>query len=399
MILEKNSPFEPRQPVSPEKFEGRINIINDYTHYLTSAVNGQPQHFYLNGNRGVGKSSVADYLIEYAKVRYNMVGVHVYNDGIHNMDDLIANIVEKLLNEIKDETFGKKILDFFINHIETVGFLGNSIKLRPDTPDMIRDIKDSFADFLVNILNNFDDNRGLFIVIDDINGLSETLDFANWYKSFADTLATTFKRPVPLVMMLTSHPKIVKKLYKHNPSFNRLFIYRPIDFLQENEVKEFFIKRFGSRGIDIDEDALNLMVEFSAGSPTMMQNIGDEIYFINRKEVITKEATLEGIKQASREIELRYLQDTLDEFNITDNDLNILRVLGKDFINNAYGNYSFKIKEITHYLSKLDEEFLDDFILKSLDANIIEIKSEEEREFVFSNDLYPIYFAIISNLN
>lgn len=41
MILEKNSPFEPRQPVSPEKFEGRLNIINDYTHYLTSAVNGQ----------------------------------------------------------------------------------------------------------------------------------------------------------------------------------------------------------------------------------------------------------------------------------------------------------------------------------------------------------------------
>lgn len=52
MILEKNSPFEPRKPVSPEKLEGRLNIINDYTHYLSQAVDGQPQHFYLNGNRG-----------------------------------------------------------------------------------------------------------------------------------------------------------------------------------------------------------------------------------------------------------------------------------------------------------------------------------------------------------
>lgn len=398
MISEKISPFEPRQPVSPEKFEGRMNIIEDYTRHLALAVNGRPQHFYLNGNRGIGKSSVATYLLEYAKVRYNMVGVHVYNDGIHTIDDLIANIVEKLLNEIKDESFGKKILDFFSNRIETVGFLGNSIKLRPDSPKMIGDIKDSFADFIVNTLKAFDDNRGLFIVIDDINGLSETPDFANWYKSFADTLATTFDTPIPLVMMLTSHPKVVKRLYKHNPSFNRIFIYRPIGFLQKNEVNDFFIKRFGSRSIEIDDDALNLMVEFSAGSPTMMQNIGDEIFLINKHDIITKEDTLEGIKQACREIELRYLQDTLDEFNITEIDFDILRVLGKDFINNAYGNYSFKLTDLSNLLSKLDEEFLEDFIKKFVDAEIIEVKSEKEDEYIFSNDLYPIYFAIKSNL-
>ena len=395
MILEKNSPFEPRQPVSPEKLEGRLNIIDDYSHYLELAVNGQPQHFYLHGNRGVGKSSIANYLVEYAKVRYNMVCVHVYNDGIHNLDDLISNIVEKLLNEVKNERFGNKILNFFTNHIETVGFLGNSVKLKSNSLKMICDIKNSFSDFLVNTLNNFEDNRGLFIVIDDINGLSETPDFANWYKSFADTLATTFKTPIPLVMMLTSHPKVVKKLYKHNPSFNRIFVYRPLNFLEKNEVKNFFVKRFASRGMDISEDALNLMVEFSAGSPTMMQNIGDEIFLINNDDVISKEVTISGIKQATREIELRYLQDSLNEFNITENDLNILRVLGKDFVDNAYDNYSFKLEDISNYLSKLDEEFLEDFIKKSLDAGIIEIKNENE--FIFTNDLYPIYFAIKSS--
>lgn len=392
MILEKNSPFEPRKPVSPEKLEGRFNIIEDYVRYLSLAVNGQPQHFYLNGNRRVGKSSIATYMLEYARVKYGMIGIHVYNDGIHSIDDLINNIVEKLLNEIKDESFGTKILNYFHNHIETTGFLGNSIKLRSDSPNMIGDIKNSFADFIVNTLKNFDEGKGLFIVIDDINGLSQTPDFANWYKSFADTLSTTFNTPIPLVMMLTSHPKVVKLLYKHNPSFNRIFVYRPIGFLQKNEVKDFFIKSFGSRCIQIEENALNLMVEFSAGSPTMMQNIGDEIYLLNKNNVISKEITLEGIKQAAREIELRYLQNTLDEFNIAQSDLNILRVLGKDFINNAYENYSFKIDEIADKLSKLDEELLDEFIQKALQADIIEIKNEDE--FIFTNDLYPIYFAI-----
>ncbi len=128
-----------------------------------------------------------------------------------------------------------------------------------------------------------------------------------------------------------------------------------------------------------------------------MQNIGDEIFFINKNNLISKEDTLEGIKQASREIELRYLQDTLGEFNITEVDFDILRVLGKDFIDNAYGNYNFKLKDISSQLSKLDEEFFADFIEKFSDAEIIEVKSDNDDEYIFSNDLYPIYFAIKSN--
>ena len=203
--------------------------VKKFKNKFTNYYNGQPQHFYLNGNHGVGKSSIASYMIEYAKVRYNMVGVHVYNDGVHTIDDLIFNIVEKLLNEIKDESFGEKIIGLFKSHVERVGF-SKFLKLRPNDSNIIGDIKDSFADFLVNTINNFDDKGGLFIVLDDIDGLSCSPDFANWYKSFADTLATTFNTPIPLVILLTSQPKVVKSLYKHNPSFNRIFVYRSIDF-------------------------------------------------------------------------------------------------------------------------------------------------------------------------
>lgn len=236
-------------------------------------------------------------------------------------------------------------------------------------------------------MDNFDNERGLFLVIDDINGLSQSSEFANWYKSFADTLSTTFEGKIPLVIMLTSHPKVVRRLYDHNPSFNRIFIYRPLDFLDKSEVEDFFIKRFGSRDIEIEKSALDLMVEFSAGSPAMMQNIGDEIYLLNRNHIISKEDTLEGIRHASREIELRYLQDSLDQFNLTENDLKILRIIGKDFINNGYGNYSFNLNNF----SKFDE-----FVEKSIDAKIIEEKSENE--YIFTNDLYPIYFAINGEL-
>ena len=392
MKTEKKSPFEPNTPVSPEKLIGRNNIINDFIKFMPSVVDGKPHHFYLYGNRGVGKSSLSSYLIEYSKVRYNMIGLHIYNDGIHNIDDLINNIVEKLLNEIKNKSWAEKITNLFKEHVENVGFLGNTIRFKPKDPTITKYIKDSFDNFIVNIINNIENNQGLFIVIDDINGLSETPDFANWYKSFADSLATNYDKPIPLIMMLTSHPKVSKALYKYNPSFNRIFTYRKINLLKKNEIETFFRNMFGSQNIEIDENALNLMVEFTAGSPVMMQNIGDDIFWINNKEIISKETALNGIKQSKNELKFKYLQDSLDEFDITRDELNILKTLGKDFINNAYSEYSFNIDDIILQPSKFDEEFLNNFIKKALDAEIIELKTENE--YVFTNDLYPIYFSI-----
>ena len=398
MCFEKLSPFEPRNPVSPENFEGRDEIINDYIRYLDLAVYGKPQHFYLHGKRGVGKSSVASYLMEYTKIKYNFVGVHVYNDGVHDIDNLINNIVERLLDEIKNESWGKKIINLFKDNIESVGFLGNSIRFKPDNQKIIKHIKDSFPEFLVNILNNLDDKNGLFIIIDDINGLSKTPNFANWYKSFADTLATNFKIKIPIVMMLTSHPKVARSLYNHNPSFNRNFVYRSINSLKNFEVEEFFTKTFKSKNIDIDDDALKVMVEFSAGSPTMMQSIGDEIYWICNESCISKEIALFGIKQASIEIKKRFLLESLNDFDINTNDLNILRVLGKRFIDNPYKNYYFKFEDISTYLTKFDEEIYKNFINKALNVGIIEIKGDSlNKEFEFRNDLFPIYFSIDSS--
>lgn len=394
--MEKISPFEPRKPVSPEKLEGRQSIIEDYAYYLSLASAGQPQHFYLKGNRGVGKSSLASYMLKYAKLKYNMIGIHIYNDGIHDMDDLISNIIETLLNEVKNEKISDKLINLFKDHVESIGFLKSSIKLKANSHELLRDVKVYFAKFLVNIIDNLE-GKGLFIVIDDINGLSKTPDFANWYKSFADTLATTFKTPIPLAIMLTSHSKVSRLLYKHNPSFNRIFVHRPISFLEKNEVEDFFIKEFKSQNISIEDDALNLMVEFTAGSPTMMQNIGDKVYLNNIDNLISKQTALKGIEQANNEIKLMYIQDTLEELNPSENDLKILKILGNDFINNAYRNYSFKINDLFDDLSKFDKELIDNFIQKALNTGIIEYKSDGE-EFIFSNDLYPIYFAITKNI-
>ena len=158
-----------------------------------------------------------------------------------------------------------------------------------------------------------------------------------------------------MCILLTSHPKIVDELYNHNNSFNRIFVYREITLLSENEIKEFFIKNFNNIGVEISPNALELMVEFLAGSPTMMQEIGDAIYWINDSNRISREIAFKGIEKAANEIELRFLSSSLKEFNA--DDVKILSILAHNFMKSDFENYSFKKDEIYENMSILRKKF------------------------------------------
>jgi len=188
-ISEKESLFQPGQPVSPDRFKGREDVIQNILRYFPSVKSGNPQHFFITGKRGMGKTSLANYISDLARNNYSMVTAHIMNDGVHDIDELVVQIIERILNNIRSEKWSEKIFELIGNHIESVGFKGVNIKFKPQEAEL-KNIKDNLAFYLADLVNDFKDKDGLFIVIDDINGLSETPEFANWYKSFADTLAT-----------------------------------------------------------------------------------------------------------------------------------------------------------------------------------------------------------------
>ena len=220
-IETKESLFQPGQPVSADRFKGREEIIKEILKYFPAVKSGNPQHFFITGKRGMGKTSLANFISDFANKNYSMVTAHVMNDGVHSIDDLVIQIIERILNSIKSEKWSEKIFGFLEDHIESVGFGGLNIKFKPSESEL-NNMKDNFAFYLTDLLNNFKDKDGLFIVIDDINGLSDTPEFANWYKSFTDTLAISVEN-APICIMLTGYPEKFMKLYNHNPSFNRIF--------------------------------------------------------------------------------------------------------------------------------------------------------------------------------
>jgi Cdc6-like AAA superfamily ATPase len=128
----KETPFQPGHPVSPENFKGRMNIIENISRYMPSVVSGNAHHFFIIGKRGMGKTSLGTYMKNIVQKKFKMVGVHILNDGTHDIETLIVQIIENILNEIESESWSKKIFKKLKEHIKSAGAFGTTIEFRPD---------------------------------------------------------------------------------------------------------------------------------------------------------------------------------------------------------------------------------------------------------------------------
>lgn len=106
--LDKQSPFQPWIPVSPENFKGRQQAIQKILRYAKKATTGQMQHFFLTGKRRMGKTSLTDYVKDIAKTELNMLSIYVSNKGNSSVDQLTLWIFESLLNEIPKDSLKDK---------------------------------------------------------------------------------------------------------------------------------------------------------------------------------------------------------------------------------------------------------------------------------------------------
>lgn len=84
-----NNPFLPGHPVSSDSFIGRKEDVNKIIRYLPRVINkGLPEHFFITGNRGMGKTSFVKYVAQIAKNDYGMFPVYINNEGTNTIIEL-----------------------------------------------------------------------------------------------------------------------------------------------------------------------------------------------------------------------------------------------------------------------------------------------------------------------
>ena len=387
--FDRESPFQPGIPVSPDRFSGRQETIKKILRYVNNAINGNTQHFFLTGKRRMGKTSVADFVKEFVYYKKNMIGVYVSNKGNSSIETLTTMIIEALINELPPKSRMERLKTWFGEHVESIEIKGNKIKFKVDD-ELSRSFKDYFQDYLKEIYDEFpDEKQGILIIIDDINGLSDSSEFANWYKKLADTLAVSANYNLPVYFLLAGYPEKFQALVVHEESFGSIFHYDLIDCLSNEEVINFFKDTFSQVGMDISDEALDIMVSFSSGLPLMMQQIGESVFWACKTNTITKDDAITGVINAAYEIGSKQIRPILDQIR-SDNYESILEFLAdKDM-------RSFKRSDVKDAMN-ISDNVLSNFLSKMVELGILESTGHKHSGiYKFSNNLYYTYFWIKS---
>ena len=388
------SPFEPWRPVSPDKFKGRKKDISKITRYLPKVKNqGTPEHFFITGKRGMGKTSFINYVSRRVEEDFQMIPIHINNSGGKTIDELIQKLLDELLMEFKKDYLGKSIIDKILNNINEFKVAGTGVSLKENN-SIIKNIKKHFADFLITTCKELPEDYGIFIVIDDLNGLSENEKFTDWYKGLFETL-TFNDYHIPIVFTLISYPHEFDKLCLINESFSRMFHLIEIDNLEDYDIEDFFKTSFNNVGIEFEDGykSIEPMVYFSWGMPLIMQQIGESVFWLAEENVINKNIAIEGIISAAIELGNKQIRSKLDKIK-SEHYENILMKICKA------KKFSFKKSDVKYLLSSDENNVFSDCLNRVKELGIIEsIGKDNSGEYEFSNRLYFVYFLIKSMLN
>jgi len=390
-LTKGKSPFYPGQPVPIDFFVGRINEVQRIARAIGQVELGKPQAIYLTGEYGIGKSSLAGYMKCVAERNNHILGIHVFLGGSETIDDLAAKTVETVIKmQIYGGTATEKIRNFLSKYIgkqELFGFSINLEALRADSPN----ISHGYLPFLRELLNRFKDDgiKGLMLILDEINGITDNKQFAHFIKGLVDENALS-GNPLPLMLMLCGVQERRKEMIQHHQPVERIFDVVEIKPMSENEMEDFFSKTFNSVDVQVKEEAMTLLCHYSAGFPKIMHIIGDAVFWVDQDNSVDRDDALKGIVIAAEDIGKKFVDQQVINALRSKDYRSILTKLGKE----EFG-LSFQKSSIEKGLSEKEKSKFNNFLQRMKKLNVL--KSGEERgEYIFNTLLVRLYILLNS---
>jgi len=243
--MEANRVFTPSAPVDEKAlFAGRAAQVNQ----VLDAVTQRGQHAIIHGERGVGKTSLANVLAPWLEAAgQTVLAPHVNCDG----SDTFSSIWRKIFSEIH-----------LSHRTRRPGFLGEeqvrAVELSqqlsdPITPD---DVRKTLASIGWHAL--------LIMIVDEFDRVTSSSD----RKLFADTIKTLSDHSVRATVVLVGVADDVDHLIEEHQSIQRAIIQIHLPRMAPAELKEIVRKGLQRLdGMDIESAALERIALLSQGLP------------------------------------------------------------------------------------------------------------------------------------
>jgi len=385
-IIAKESPFSPGKPVQPEYFVARTKEIQRLERAVRQTVSGRNENVFITGQRGIGKSSLAGFIKYLAEKEYSLVGSHCCLGGVRSLEEAMGVVFEKLLQDCADKSLFDRLREIFNNYIEGVNFFGLGVEFTKNK-GKLTSLVDNFLPALRKVYSEAQKSgkKGLVLILDDLNGISDVPQFSQFLKSSIDMLALS-RETLPLFLVLVGLPERREELIKHQPSVARIFDVIDLMVMSNSESEEFFRRMFERINITISSDALTLMVPLSGGLPMLMHEIGDAVFWQDNDNYIDGQDALDGITEAARVVGKKYIAPQVSKILRSKTYASILRTIHK----NVPLGGMFNRQQILEALPSTEQKNLDNFLQRGRRLGIIQMM-ETRGEYKFVNPLHQLY--------
>ncbi|MCX6645122.1 MAG: ATP-binding protein [bacterium] len=386
------SPFNPTQPVPVELFVGRSLEIDRIMHRGAGQVaTGKPVAIFVQGEYGIGKSSVAKFTQYYAERDYSLWPIYASLAECSDLTSMAEAILKAALRtHAFDKALSGIIKEFLADYVENISLFGQiTIKtdaLKRDAPNLA-----SAAD-LIDFLRSLYERlkltgcKGIFLVLDEINGIADNPKFAHFLKGFIDTNAVS-KKPVPLLLMLCGVEERRRKMIRNHEPVERIFDIISINTLSPEEMADFFTRAFDSVNMTVDPKAMDYLTLYSAGFPKIMHLLGDEAFWLDKDGKLDEEDTLRAVVLAADEVGRRFVNEQVFNSLKSKDYHSILAKVAKEM---GPGSTSFIKSDVMSSLTESEKKKFNNFLQRMKKLKVLR-SGERKGEYIFNMRMVQVY--------
>lgn len=401
--LTKNmSPFSPNKPVQAELFVGRRNQIKRIVERgVVQVAAGKPMAFFVEGEYGIGKSSIANLVRWLAERDFGLFGVYAPLGGAKDLRDVAEIILQRVIragyfDPTKWEALKNKLAKYVGD--QQVSLFGfdlnlNLAALKSDAPQIATHfgLLTFLSDVLARLRSANANTKGVMLVLDEINGIAGNPDFAMFLKSLWDANVAEPNRQLPLMLVLCgTKERRFEMMDKHEP-VERIFDLVQINPLEKAEMEDFFKKAFGGGQMTVDPDALEFMARYSAGFPRIMHLVGDAAYWLDTDGRVSLDDATAAVMAAAEELGRKFVDAKVyDALQSTDYQA-ILRKIGQL----SHDATVFDRKAVLAGLTESQRGKFDNFLTKMKQLNVIR-QGTVRGEYEFTMRMVRLYIWLRS---